>query len=398
MLTANTYDTLVVGSGIFGITTALEMQKRGYHVAVLDPGPLPHTLAASTDISKIVRMEYGSDEMYMALAEQAYQGWLQWNEELGETLFHNVGVLMLTRAPMSPGGFEYESYAMLRKRGHTPERLTDDAISRRFPAWKPGSFVDGFFHAQGGYAESGRVVAALIRLAQAKGIMLYPDQAVETLIEEDTHIKGVRTHTGQNFFAEQVVVASGAWTSLLVHDLAPILKVTGHPVFHLKPTDPTLFTSPDFVVFTADIAQTGWYGFPLHPREQVVKIANHSAGQVLHPVRDKREVTDHDVQQLRTFLATTFPALYDAPVVSVRRCLYVDTPDGDFWIDRHPRLTGLTLATGDSGHGFKFAPLLGGLIADAVEGKSNPWLPRFRWRDVSWHTTKKEAARNQGEM
>ena len=398
MLTANTYDILVVGSGIFGITTALEMHRRGYRVAVLDPGPLPHPLAASTDISKIVRMEYGSDEMYMALAEQAYQGWLQWNAELGETLFHNVGVLMLTRTPMSPGGFEYESYAMLRKRGHTPERLTDNAISQRFPAWKPGAFVDGFFHAQGGYAESGRVVAALVRLAQAKGIALYPDQTVETLIEDGVHIKGVRTRTAQIFLAEHVVVASGAWTSLLVQSLAPILKVTGHPVFHLKPTNSTLFTSPDFAVFTADIAQTGWYGFPLHPREQVVKIANHSAGQVLHPVQDKREVTDRDVQRLRIFLAATFPTLYNAPIVSVRRCLYVDTPDGDFWIDRHPLLTGLTVATGDGGHGFKFAPLLGRLIADAVEGKPNPSLSRFRWRDVSWHTAKKEAARNQGNM
>src|SRR5436305_2993222 len=171
MRNVNVSDVLVVGAGIFGITTALEMRARGYQVAVLDPGPLPHPLAASTDISKVVRIEYGTDETYMEMVEQAYQGWLQWNEELGETLFHDVGVLMISRTPMSPGGYEYESYHLLRKRGHAPERLTDDAISRRFPAWRPGAFVDGFFHAQGGYAESGRVVAALVRLAQSKGVM-----------------------------------------------------------------------------------------------------------------------------------------------------------------------------------------------------------------------------------
>src|SRR6266699_1082876 len=144
MLTTKTVDSLVVGAGIFGITSALELKARGYHGAVLDPGPLPHPLAASTDISKVVRMEYGSDEGYMALVEQAYQGWLHWNEELGETLFHDVGLTILTRAPMSPGKFEYESYHLLRKRGHEPERLTAVSISRRFPAWKPGAFVDGF--------------------------------------------------------------------------------------------------------------------------------------------------------------------------------------------------------------------------------------------------------------
>lgn len=391
------YDMLVVGAGIYGITTALELKARGYHVAVLDPGPLPHPLAASTDISKVVRMEYGADETYMEMVEQAYQGWLQWNEELGETLFHSIGVLMLSRAPMSPGGYEYESYQLLRKRGHTPERLTGDAISRRFPAWKPGAFVDGFFHAQGGYAESGRVVAALVRLARAKGVALYPDQMVESLIEEDTRVTGVRTRAGNTFHAEHVVVASGAWTALLVPELAPVLKVTGHPVFHLKPANPALFTPPNFVVFTADIARTGWYGFPLHPREHVVKLAHHGAGQVLHPDKDERVVTHKDVERLRAFLLATFPALSDAPLVYTRRCLYVDTPDGDFWIDRHPQRSGLTVASGDNGHGFKFAPILGGLIADAVEAKPNNWLSKFRWRDASWHDVRKEAARFPGE-
>lgn len=97
------------------------------------------------------------------------------------------------------------------------------------------------------------------------------------------------------------------------------------------------------------------------------------------------------------FLATTLPDLNDAPLVATRRCLYVDTPDGDFWIDRHPQQVGLTVATGDSGHGFKFAPILGGLIADAVEGKPNPWLSKFRWRNISWNDGGKESSRYQGE-
>jgi glycine/D-amino acid oxidase-like deaminating enzyme len=398
MLETNAYDLLVVGAGIFGITTALEMKARGYHVAVLDPGPLPHPLAASTDISKIVRMEYGSDEAYMALAEEAYQGWLQWNEELNDVLFHDIGVTMLTRGPMVPGGFEYESYHLLRKRGHIPERLTEETISRRFPAWKLGAFVDGFFHAQGGYVESGRVVAALVQDARTKGVVLYPDHMVAALIEENHHVKGVRTRSGELFYGEHVVVTSGAWTSLIVQELAPILKITGHPVFHLKPADPDLFTPPHFATFTADIAHTGWYGFPLHPREQVVKIGNHGVGQVLHPEHDKRVVTDNDIEQLRAFLAATFPALSDAPLVATRCCLYVDTPDGDFWIDHHPHNAGLTVATGDSGHGFKFAPVLGGLIADAIEGKPNRWLGKFRWREFRTHDVSTEAARYRGEI
>ena len=398
MLNNNALDMLVVGAGIFGITTALELKARGYRVAVLDPGPLPHPLAASTDISKVVRMEYGADETYMEMVEQAYAGWLAWNEELGETLFHDVGVLILNSTPMTPGMHDYEIYHLLLKLGHTPVRLTGEAISQRFPAWKAGAYVDGFFHAQGGYAESGRVVAALVRLAQAKGVVLYPDQTVESLIEEGHTIKGVRTRSGDAFFAEHVVVAAGAWTAQLVPELAPFVKVTGHPIFHLKPAHPALFTPPQFVVFNADITRTGWYGFPLHPRERVVKIANHGVGQMLHPDNDERVVTGSDVARLRAFLAAALPDLSDAPLVYTRRCLYVDTPDGDFWIDGHSRWAGLTVATGDSGHGFKFAPILGGLIADAVEKKPNPWLSKFRWRTVSWDVGGGESSRYQGQI
>lgn len=139
MLNNNAFDMLVIGAGIFGITTALELKARGYHVAVLDPGPLPHPLAASTDISKVVRMEYGADETYMEMIEQAYQGWLRWNEELGETLFHDVGVLILTSTPMIPGMHEYESYRLLLKRGHTPVRLTGEAIPSGSLPGKRGS-------------------------------------------------------------------------------------------------------------------------------------------------------------------------------------------------------------------------------------------------------------------
>ena len=108
-------------------------------------------------------------------------------------------------------------------------------------------------------------------------------------------------------------------------------------------------------------------------------------------------MTSKDVERLRAFLAAALPDLSDASLVYMRRCLYADTPDGDFWIDRHPQRVGLTVATGDSGHAFKFAPILGGLIADAVEGKPNPWLPKFRWRDISWENGGKESSRHQGE-
>src|SRR5213079_3297111 len=114
---------IVVGGGINGVTAAIELKKRGHKVILVDPGPLPHPLAASTDISKAVRGAYGPDEAYTALAERSIILWRQWNKELGVELYHQTGVLFLCQKPMRPGDFEYESCNVLGKRGHKFERI-----------------------------------------------------------------------------------------------------------------------------------------------------------------------------------------------------------------------------------------------------------------------------------
>ncbi len=373
---------IIAGAGVYGLTAALELKARGHRVTVLDPGPIPHPLAASTDISKVIRMEYGPDETYMSLMEEACDGWLQWNEEWNaaghDALYHETGVVMICRAPMSEGGFEFESWQMLRRRGHRPERLHQDIIATRFPAWSTGLYVDGFFHAKGGYAESGRVVAALASKARAMGVAILDDRGVRSLIEENGRVVGVTDQHGEGHRADEVVVAAGAWTGALVPALQRSIVATGHPVFHLKPERPDLLLPERFPTFTADVSRTGYYGFPIN-RDGLVKIANHGLGTRVHP-DDPRAVTDDDHRQLRVFLEETFPALLSAEVVFTRLCLYADTQDEDFWIARDPERDGLTVSSGGSGHGFKFAPVLGKLTADAVEGNDNPWLDKFRWR------------------
>jgi glycine/D-amino acid oxidase-like deaminating enzyme len=98
------HDILIIGAGIFGTTAALALQQRGRQVTLIDSGPLPHPhpLASSTDISKVVRMEYGADGTYMAMVEEAMDGWRLWNKQFSEPLFHETGVVMLTREQMRP--------------------------------------------------------------------------------------------------------------------------------------------------------------------------------------------------------------------------------------------------------------------------------------------------------
>jgi glycine/D-amino acid oxidase-like deaminating enzyme len=388
---------IVVGAGINGVTAAIELNKRSHEVALVDPGPLPHPLAASTDISKVVRTAYGADEDYTALAECSIKLWRQWNEEFGAKLYHEVGVMFVRRREMEPGDFEYESFKLQQKRGLNVLRMNGAESSQRFPAWDPERFRDGVLEIEAGYAESGRVVAILVERAKSLGIKLREGDRFLRLDESNNRASGIVLDDGERIAADCVVMAAGAWTPYLLPFTKEFFRATGQPVFHLRPSEPELFAPERFPVFGADITTTGYYGFPIN-RDGVVKIANHGPGREMSPDSPERVVTSEEEKNLREFLASTFPSLADASIVHTRVCMYCDTHDGHFWIARDPEREGLVIAAGDSGHGFKFAPVLGGIIADAVEGKDNPLLDKFRWRPEVRAGTGTDAARSNTKL
>ena len=383
---------IVIGAGINGVVSAIELKKRGHQVVLVDPGPLPHPLAASSDISKAVRALYGADEELTALAERAIRGWHEWNKDFDLELYHEVGVMFVRRRTIQPGDFEYESFQLLREHGRKVERMNPARLRERFPAWNADLYLDGVFDPEGGYVESGRVVAQLIKRAKDLGVKLREGGHFSQLHENDSGVEGVILRGGEQIAGDAVVAAAGAWTPHILPWTRPFFRATGHPTFHFKPNEPELFAPERFPMFGADISSTGYYGFPIG-REGVVKIGIHGPGREMFPESSERLVTPEEEMEMREFIATTFPALTDAPIVSTRVCMYCDTPDGDFWIAPDPERAGLVVAAGDSGHGFKFAPLLGGIIADAVEGKENPYSHKFRWRPEAPSGVSKEAAR-----
>jgi glycine/D-amino acid oxidase-like deaminating enzyme len=217
------------------------------------------------------------------------------------------------------------------------------------------------------------------------------------LEEDHDRIKGIAVDNGERIAGDTVLMAVGAWTPHLLPFTKNFFRATGQPVFHLRPSQPELFEPKRFPVFGADITTTGYYGFPIN-RDGVVKIANHGPGREMSPESPGRIVNSEDERNLRKFLAATFPALADAPIVYTRVCMYCDTHDGHFWIARDPEREGLVVAAGDNGHGFKFAPVLGGIIADAVEAKNNPLLNKFRWRPEVCAGSATDVARSKGKL
>src|SRR5947207_5786725 len=385
---------IVVGAGINGVVAAIELRKRGHEVALVDPGPLPHPLAASTDISKAVRAAYGGDEDYTALAEQSREIWRQWNMKFGVELYHEIGFLFMRQRPIQPGDFEYESFTLLEQRGHRVERIDSTQLRERYPAWNSERYPDGFLDLEAGYAESGRAVATLIQWAKSLGVELRENAKFHDLDEAGDRIKGIVLEDGEKIAATAVVMAVGAWTPYALPFTRNFLRASGQPVFHLSPKQHELFTPERLQIFGADISTTGFYGFPLN-RDGVVKIANHGLGREMSPDSSERVVTKEEENRMGEFLADSFPSLADAPIVFSRVCFYCDTKDGDFWIAPDPDRAGLTIAAGDCGHGFKFAPVFGRIIADAAEGQVDP---NFRWRPEVKAGLAKEAARFQGEV
>jgi glycine/D-amino acid oxidase-like deaminating enzyme len=383
---------IVVGAGINGVISAIELRKRGHDVDLIDPGPLPHPLAASTDISKAVRAAYGADEKYTELAARVLPLWPKWNEEFGTDLYHEVGFLFMRQTSMGPGDFEHESLLTLERHGRAVVRMDSEELRKRFPAWKADRFPDGFLEREAGYVESARAVSALIGKAESRGVRLRAGARFLRLDESARGVTGVVIEDGDKIAADKVLFTAGAWTPYLLPFTRSFFRSTGHPVFHLQPRQPEMFRAECFPVFGADISKTGYYGFPLN-RDGVVKIARHGPGREMSPDSPDRVVTAEEESDLREFVSATFPALVDAPIVHTRVCMYCDTHDGNFWIAPDPDRAGLTVCAGDSGHGFKFAPVLGAIIADAVEGKANPLLENFRWRPEVRPGAGKEAAR-----
>jgi len=391
----NLADILIIGGGIFGITSAVELAKRKYKVTLINPDTIPHHLAASTDITKAVRMEYGSDKEYFKMAEICINRLHEWNDLFKEEIYNEVGFLMLCKDKLESVAHTYEmdSYKNLIEAGYTTQRLNSASISENFPAINPELYIDGNLNPKAGYVKSGRLVEKLADYARSLGVNIIQGQTAHKFIVDKGHLTAVKTREGETYQSGHTIVAAGANTPFLLPELQPYMKATGHPVFWLKPTNIAHLTPPHLPVFTADISNSGWYGFPMTSEHGVVKVAKHTNGLDVHPYHDDRQITDAEVIDMRNFLKSSIPSLSSAPLVFTRRCLYMDTLDGHFWIDNHPEIQGLSVSSGGSGHGLKMAPLLGEMTADVVEVKANPFTERFRWRHLTQKTIQVEEAR-----
>ncbi|KAJ3027155.1 hypothetical protein HDV00_011363 [Rhizophlyctis rosea] len=329
---------VIVGGGVFGLSCALALKKRGYRVTVLDRRTIPAEDGTSVDINRIVRVDYATHDVESELAGRALELWWEWNREADGVfednskvpLFVETGIL-LTCQSETLGHYEAACVEYLRSAGYgdSIDVLTAVEIAKRFPVFEPayqmGYIRSGYFNQRGGVVNARRAVEYLKQRCLNAGVEFCEGEGgtVEKILERPDEnglqsVMGVQTMDGK-IHDGKVIVASGAWSAALIPELRSVMAATGQSVIYVDvPAELVETQKLDMLecpAWTMDIARTGMYGFPA--QQGVVK---------------------------------------------------------------HPTMNGLVVATGGSGHGFKFAPVVGDIVADIVEGRGGDVTEYFAWR------------------
>lgn len=354
-------EILVVGAGILGLSVTRELARRGRDVICLEQATVGHERAGSKGNSRIFRLGY-DDPLYVYLAMRALPGWTRLGEEAGVSLLEPVGLLSF--------GERVDDVSLaLRESGAFGEVLLGEELSETFP----------------GLAVRGKAVyepaAGVLRVAEILSVLSQPFAGSEITegirvvgIEEGG--AGVRVRTaGDDYEAEVVVLCAGAWTGEMAAkagiDALRELRPSVQQVAYLRTRPAFTGKMPAFV----ERGPVTYYGVPV-PDRDLYKIGLHDAIHAIDPAT--ADLSENDVTDLGllTEMAVRLLPGCEPELVETERCLYDNTPDEDFVIDRVGRVV---IGGGTSGHGFKFGPVFGEVLADLAEGR-DPEVPLDRFR------------------
>ena len=356
------WDTIVAGLGAHGSAAAYRLATRGQSVLGFDRFARGHTLASFGGLSRIIRLSYYEHPSYVPLLKRAWDLWRELERESGETLLTPTGGLYM--GPLD-GELVSGSLASARMHGLEHELLGNAELQRRYPLFDVDRDWVGLFDVQAGWLAPERSVETHLRLAERHGATLRFGEPIERWeLDGD----GVRVTSAQGSYrARRLVITAGAWLSRLVPHLAPHLWVERNVLFWFEPRlDLEAFAKlPVYIVEDTDRL---YYGFPYDPGNGL-KLAGLHFGDRVDPDTVDREVSVTDGERVRTWLRRRMP-LANGERRRAQVCLYTNSPDGHFIIDRDGPVT---YASACSGHGFKFASVIGELLADmAVGGASAP--------------------------
>jgi sarcosine oxidase len=359
--------TIVVGLGAMGSATALHLAQRGHRVLGLDRFTPPHSHGSSHGQTRIIRKSYWEDPRYVPLLLRAYELWRRLETDTGQSLLHITGGLMIGR---TDGDLVPRCRASAEEFDLQHEVLPAAEIRRLYPAFRVDDDCVALWERDAGYLHPEACVEQQLQQAALAGAELHFDEPVMEWNALPGGGVSVRT-ARETYNADQLVICAGPWAPQILRELNLPLRVTRQVVYWFEPAGSIeLFRRERMPIYVREMekGQPMLYGFPLTgPETEGVKVGLHGSEDVCTPETVDRTIDPSEELTIRERLVDALPLLAGR-LLHAETCLYTMTPDENFVIDTHPEFPQVTLAAGFSGHGFKFASVLGEVLADLATG------------------------------
>ena len=357
------FEYLIVGAGSMGSAAAYHLARAGRSVLLLEQFEIGHPRGSSHGESRIIRLSY-DHPTYVQLAQAAYGLWAELEADAGISLLQRTGGLDLS-TPFNPI-FE-ACIASLSALRIQREVLTTEEIHRRFPAFRVADGTIGLYQADAGILPASQCVRVMIERALHYGAVVIERSPVRAIRLDDD---GADVQTDQaTYHCRKLIISAGPWAGpvLAALGISLPLAVTLEQYAFFRVQTPEKFQPDHLPVFIhygtpAGSQPVDYYGFPIFGHAGV-KVGEHHAGPIVTADTRTFEVDAHRLQRLCEYARSTLPAT-NGEVLQAATCLYANTPDHHFIIDRLPAYPHVILAAGFSGHGFKFAILVGRILAD----------------------------------
>ena len=352
-------DVAIVGLGAMGALSAWQLAARGAKVIGFDRYRPGHDRGSSHGETRIFRTAYFEGSDYVPLLQRAHVLWRQLEKESGADLLTLTGGLAIGH----PDGELVSGVLASARQNDLPHRQLDASeMGRSYPQHRLGADEIAVLENGAGFLRPERAVAAAAARAEALGATLMADTEVRAV---DAPGGGVVIETSRgSFAAERALVAAGAWTSKLLPQLALPLKVERQVMGWLLVTEPARFAPQSFPVFIRETRGGFRYGFPTVDGRSI-KLGVHHEGHETDPDSIDRQIHDADLEPIRDFAQDSLRGVTHE-VVDARVCMYTNAPDERFIVARDASLPGVTVLSACSGHGFKFASVMGELMAGSL--------------------------------
>jgi len=346
-----------------GSAAAYHLASRGKRVLGLEQFSPAHDKGSSHGESRIIRQAYYEDPAYVPLVLRAYELWEKLEHDSKNDLLRITGGLMIGPPDSA---IVQGTIASARAHNLAYEVLDSCELRRRYPVFHPRRDDAAVYELRAGFLRPEACVSAHLAQAACHGADLRFEECVQEWSAISSH-DGVRVITTSGTYeADRLVVGAGAWAPSLLAELNIPFDVRRHVMCWFHPVGNTESFLPErFPVYLWEVdSHDVFYGFPITGKiTEGVKAAVHTGGDRCTPVTVERQVSNSDVEELRSLFRRFIPSL-DGPVSAAATCMYTLTPDEHFVVSLHPKHPQVAIAAGFSGHGFKFTSVMGEILAD----------------------------------